>query len=342
LIANLKSAGGGKLGKLLTEEARLAAFNGDWKTSAKLCNEAYATNPPAITRLTLLQIGALAHFERGDFESARFNLSLIESMKAEFPKCVSVFYAELLRLRILAREGAAQAVTVRAQIGAMWKKWLAEPGDIDQLQTLLRVEVDLRRLWGLPHFTFALGSYLVAQSMGENLYAALALIECHVAAPDSQRETVRSLALEAGSTFERVRRIFDELEGKSDPSTSVQGMKDYLLTKTASETAFDERHLHQPSLVIPEYGVVVNLSPSFRVRSISGYAQFAKIFTSLACGPVSKEEFFALVWGNQKYVEHLHDGSIYTALYRLKKICGVRATIRDRKVHLEDALVVVS
>lgn len=337
LLGNLQP---GTSPQLLLEEARLAAFNGDWASCGRLCKKAYAANPPAITRLALFQVGALAHFEQGDFAAASLNLSLIESMKTDFPKCISVFYAELLRLRILAREGSARAADVRARIGAIWKRWLADGGDLDQLQALLRVEVDLRRIWKLPQLGFALGSYLAAAAMGEELYAALALVECYVSAPAAQRERLRALAFGALPSFERVRRVFAELAGDEPASTSVQAMRESLAESSAETLAFDERRLQAASLALPEYGIVVNLAP-FRAQSTAGYAQFARIFEALAGGKLLKEEFFQRVWGKQKYVSHLHDGLIYTALYRLKRVCGVQAVIREGEVCLEGVQVIV-
>jgi hypothetical protein len=107
LIASLKNNSSvlpEQICELLIEQARLAAFNGDWNLSFQYATEAFHLSPTPLSRMTIYQIRALATFELGNFMAVVSDLNHIDTLADLFPKAPSLFYSRILETRLMARD----------------------------------------------------------------------------------------------------------------------------------------------------------------------------------------------------------------------------------------------
>ena len=220
--------------ELLLEEARLAAFDGEWVISLKLINTTMLMEPSPVTRLTLFQMRSLAYFELGDFRNALRDLDTLDSLGTTFTNALTVTYGKILRARIMARSVLGDRCELL--LSGLWTSVKSRSGfSIDTLLTVLRAEIDVRRFCGLPHSDFALASWLVADAIGDKLYEALGRLDyfCSLSA-DGRRSMTSGIKYDA-STFRRVNSLYAEMTGLS-PATSLtaQAMNEFWKLENSS------------------------------------------------------------------------------------------------------------
>jgi hypothetical protein len=319
--------------EVLLEQSRLAAFEGRWADSLASADLAIALRPAPVTLLTLLQVRALASFETGAFAPALEDLASVESLAEAFPASISVFYAQVLRIRIEYRNRGPQAAF--EVLRTAWLRLASDPeASLDRVQALARVEVELRRLAGLDHSRWAYASYAFASHMGEDLYAGLAAVDCAYSLPASDREPWLRILPELEKRFRRIQAILAELRGERAPTSQT------LACFVEQAPRFEDRPSAgvpsptaplDPTWVFLEYGLTVSLQP-FSIHLVETRQQIHRALAACAAGPVSREGFFHATWGNTRYRPDLHDNLISVLLMRIRKTLGLPLRGRSGRI----------
>jgi hypothetical protein len=89
-------------------------------------------------------------------------------------------------------------------------------------------------------------------------------------------------------------------------------------------------------LYISHQQSLIQLSPW---KSVSVTRAQSLALSALEKGEVSKDLFFRLIWGKQKYVARLHDPLIWNTIHRLKRGLGVRVSIEEGGIFAPELLV---
>ncbi len=325
--------------ELLHERARTAYFEGDLSLGLHLVEEALSAQPTPVTRLALLQMKALAFYERQDYSLALTIVQQAESLCHIFPFSTSTFYVAALRCKLQARmQGPEIAKTnLRKTFGDIAS---ARKLDAEILSVYVRAEMDLRRLEGAPVSPWALASFALENAMGEDLYAGLALLEI-VTSENAQ------LAESFVKTFEDFRNRFQKIQGLWAEIQNEPGR-----VKSATALAIDEHRKvmtrstqELPTNITQVYVEPLNVFITLKDLSVgplllSNQDIVPQVFRSLANGSISKPEFFAGIWGSQKYSSVLHDGLIRSAVFRAKKRTGADLRMKNGTLLAPHLLVI--
>lgn len=324
-----------ELSELLVEQSRIAALNGDWITALDLISEISPDRLLPLSRLGLLQIQALAFFETGDMTQALTCLAKVDSLSTSFPNCSASVYARILEIRILARDqGAARAWKKMRQL---WSD-LKRQGRINRnlIQALLRAEIDLCRIANVGHFDRAVASLLIAESMGESLYAALAVLDCYVTADDRNRKFFANRLEHEARTFSRVQSLCTEIF-RSTEKISSTGRVASGFSDRCENSEYDPARVVE-TLVLADANIALRLMTG-QVIDTKPYPQLVNALRALNGRTLSKSELFATLWGSQKYVPALHDGLMFGLQQRLKTKMGIKLSIRNSGITIPTVLL---
>ena len=325
--------------ELYLDQSRLAAYRNDWIKSLELCNEGLALNPTVVTRMTLLQVRSLALFELGQFAGARKDIDLISSLATLFPATPNAFYAGVLKARIAARTGGVQAGF--AQLMPLRKHLQqATSGGRDLLLTLLRTEIDLLRLNDQNITAHAVACFVLAEQMGDELYAGLAFLDLYLSVSLEFRKALEGTLKVYSSRFEKLRSLLNEVETGIPGSTSSKTIK-MAVAIAASPDFLSQAALTAPqqikSLVLLSAHQVIELDP-FRIRTTEFQEKAMAVLQIMKAEPILKAELMKRVW-NVKYSSHLHDSVLRTTFTRLRKTTGATIRSAEGKVTLEGVLI---
>ena len=331
--------------EIFLEQARLLAMNGDWKDCEALCNLALELPQVApVSQLTLFQIRSLAKFETHQMMPALDDLERIESLATIFPNCPSAFYGAVLKARIVARDRSTDAGF--QQLTLLWNKILSDPNaNLDRVHSLIRAELDIERVVGTPTPTRLLASYRIADLTGERLYMALGAVEAAFSGVAGLFGYFNPIARDLARSFPKVQKLLDEIDEKTG-LTSVTGSSLLRVFKSsqATDSGISTEELLKglssvTTLLLPKYAAVVHLQPFSLVR-LDDQPQLKKAVLALSDGPILMKNFFARLWGRQKYSSEIHSNLISSILYRLKKTTGVKARIIDGEIRLENTWII--
>ena len=329
--------------EILLEQARILALSAEWEECESVSGRALALPEIApVSQLTLLQIRALARFEKHRMAEAVADLAQIDSLATIFPNSPSAFYAALLRARIIARDRDPRSG--RAELERLWSGLLGNPNaNLDRVHALIRADLDVGRLEGRACPMRLLASFRIAEITGEDLYVALGALEAAYSGIGVLRAYFSPMLKAAARDFPRVRKLLAELEGSGEGT--VSGAAIASAARTPGE--IDEAGLRRFVSALPKtgeiflksQGVLIHLSP-FAIQPFAEHPQLRKAVAALEDGVAPLDIFFRQVWGRQKFSAHLHAGLISSLLYRLRKKTGLLARAASGSVWLENTLVI--
>jgi hypothetical protein len=309
------------LSEVLLEKVKLAALEGDWRLCVELAEALHSSQIAPVSRMTLFQVEGLARFELGEFNAAQNLLERAESLSTCFPHGTSGLYSKILQIKIAARRQGAEVAL--KMLFVLWREWVeAKVIDINLVQALLRAEIDLKRLAGLPHLRQAHASLLIAEAMGEKLYVGLGVLDCCFAASGDDRALFEARLSELSREFKRLRSLLSELDRDDGLSSSAEAIRVYQdhCRKNPALAATKAPIEPADTLFFPS----VQISLSLKSRKAFDWKTYPKLMQAVSAyidhGELSKEQLFAKVWGNQKYAPRLHDSSIFSLQQRLKKL----------------------
>jgi len=334
---------------ILFERTRLAFFESKWTEVIKTCSEALVNGAAPVTQLALFQLRANAHFELSDFLSASEDIREAEQLGELFPHAVSLLYVRTLKIRVLGRDrgpevagqSLEQLILDRISEGRM---------DLDLLLTCLRVEIDLKRLSGKPFAAESVACFQIADAIGDRLYSALAELDFYSGFVKSGSELNEVLSNSA-KQFQRVKRMADEVQGLHSPSVSAKTISASLgLSSNESKILeklkrqLQEDQFKRSVLLWKRNSSAPELIIDLVAGSVFNFSDNNQVFQSLkavSAEPLSKAQFFAALWGKQKFAPRLHDTLISGLLHRIKKETGIVVRVRDREVSCEHELLVI-
>jgi hypothetical protein len=306
------------------ELTRLYAFHARWEDAAHEASETLAIALTPSTRMVALQSRSIARFELGRMREAQVDIEQIRSLGKLYPRASALLYAEILAARILAIEGDAHgARTLLAQI---WSRILKEDRfNADALLTLMRAEGHIAMAAKLPARAFILAAHLLSELIGDEQYAALARMELF-SSGDRSKQLVRRLA-EDRSRFARVDQLLREIESGSPNSSSAKALAHASENSPRSYENFGSIE----QIFIPARQILVTL-PEWKLDSINKVTRPLEALQALGRhASLSKAELFRELFGEQKYVAHLHDPLLYQTLSRLRRQWNVEVqTVEGR------------
>lgn len=308
-------------GELGLESARLKMSEGCWEEVVEICTETLTVGVSPVTCLTLHQLRALAEFELGRWDQSSADLEIATSLSALYPHAVSAFYSDVLSLRLQARiEGPQEARQGRDRLILKNHK----PWNRDHLLTLLRLELDLRRLEGRSIAQYAIACLLLSESIGDPIYAALAAID--LVACGVKDAKLGAKINEACAKYPRIKRLVDEVQSQLPVLTHARDLVQQhreSLSKTSPEMKNVDFLVWEPA----------NIVMSFETNQIRAACRAPKLFSAISIlskGPISKEDFFRVNWGISKFSSEKHDGAIRTLLYRIRKELSLKINSDQR------------
>ncbi len=303
--------------EFLLAQAMVVGHEGQWADVVSVCEMGLRLEPVLITRLSLLQCRAMALFEMGHYDSALKDCEAILSQEMIYPSGVPVRYAKVLKVRVLLGLNRVQDAEV-----AMNERWLQLESEaflnLDELLTLLRLEIDFHRSKGLPIRDLALSCIQVCDDLGDPLYRALAEVDLYATFQRPPQWLTDSLK-NSRERFVKVEGFLKEYQrGEASTSSSRQ------VLKTVKESDdFPERTRRPQFIFKASRGVVFNL-PNRTTHYLPKTTDWER-FSELVKGKtLTKEDFFSEFW-DQKYFYQKHDGVIRAFLFRLKKKTGIKA-----------------
>ncbi|MEQ1877996.1 MAG: hypothetical protein ABL958_15240 [Bdellovibrionia bacterium] len=333
-----KTSSNNELAEFYLEGARLAAYEGQWQSTIDLANHALDLGPSAISALTLHQIRSVANFEMNALARALEDLDKIDEQCRLFPFSMSKVYGEVLRVRIQARDLGIRAA--RVKLDQLWAQLSASRRmNRDNVLALVRAEIDLHRMARKDHLNWTLASYVLANAMGDRLYAALALQDIFHAVDPKDRGAIDPRLLAETEQFGRVRLLKRELAGEVPASLSTSALQHWLdfpshLPRTFAGLPADVR-----MIVISSQRIAVHVDP-FQTKILPKHKQLFDAAQVLYEGPIVKDAFFARIWGTQKYAPAIHDILIRRVLYRLRKHMGANVTSERQVLKIHNALFI--
>ena len=165
----------------LEEQARLAAFRGEWAVAIGSANQALQESDiPAISQFSLLQVIALSAFELGEYRMTESCLKRAELYSALFPKSALVTYLEITRLRLQIREGRWVDIESRLESPFSTPE-NTQPPNRDQLLSWVRLILDFKRFHGLDFQAEARVAWILSEWLGDRTYQDLAQLDYWVA-----------------------------------------------------------------------------------------------------------------------------------------------------------------
>jgi hypothetical protein len=308
------------LNEILLEEAKLAFYEGDWATAEEKTSIALELQPTPTTHLALLQVRANALFELQEFTSSSRDLEVIDSLREILPKSSAGFYARALEVKVFARlRGLSEA---RALLKNLWDQFIANPGNADELLTLCRIDLDLRRLEGRGTLHFARATHVLSRILGDRQYEALALVDLAYSVTALRRVSIQARLNEASSQFNRAAKVLSDIE------STIQDAA--LVDEEIEDHAFS--FLALPShLYLKDHDLVIALDP-WNLIPLTSNRMVLAVSELFKNADLDKARFFSQVWGKQKYVPRLHNNLVWNLLSRIRKDCALEIAIEDGQI----------
>jgi hypothetical protein len=330
------------------EQARLAAFRGDWLLAQTICEKALGSGTlESLSYLSSLQVHALSSFERGELSSAAKSLDAAESLSTIYPFSISTLYANVLRARLIARDQSVRS-GIQA-IHELWKKFrtTGQTPTADEVHAILFGTIDILKFGEMMGAsvkslgTLMLVSFQMTETMGEQLYSALAALDASVCGPRENRGWFLERLKQSRGEFKRIDSLAQEVfDGKEPTSSSAAVLKNlyHADRETADSIPPSEQPRAMTHIVFNEQEWVFQLQP-WKAVDLRAHPQILTAFQALSKGSLSKADFFARVWGNARYTSRLHDSSIWYVLNRIKKLTGASYQTRNGFIQANDGVV---
>jgi tetratricopeptide (TPR) repeat protein len=318
------------------ENARVANAHAKWDEAIKLATLALGKQPSPVSTHTFLQIRALAYFEQGRFSETLVDLQDTELLCEAFPKSCSGFYAKILKAKTLARTRSLEAG--RAELNLLW-----QTGEInsDLLLTLIRAEIDIRRLEQGPTLDLSICSHYVAYVLGDLLYQGLALVDVFYSLDHEGQRYLKNAMEKAKKKFVRIHILCDEIESNSPKSVTaqtIQNFKGFLSVPPFSEESLCEA---PKAILFSKARRLFNFDLN---RCCIPDSEKMELALSLLAKKTSigKSDFFKTLWGNQKYLSRLHDSLIGHLLSRMRKDLSLDLAIEGSNVILKSKIEILA
>lgn len=344
LIQQFETAHSSDLAKTesLLEQARLAAFNGEWHKCFELCCDGLRLSPPLITLVSLLQVRAVAYFELGEFLLSLRDIENVETYSTMVPNAVGVSFSRILKTKVLARvEGVQKA---RRHIQRLWDSIdTTAVLNLDNLVALMRAEVDLNRISNEPSAMQAVACASVAHKLGDRLYLGLAILDLYFSVPLDSREEIMPILAPYVEEYPRIQNILKEIKSEND--------NDFLSTTAKSFTAKDNNKIaidfsrinnliEKTSLIVlPRYSCFINLGAS-SIKKGQHLASSLQTVKALSQRDIGKDKLLNIIYGVKNYSADLHDATIRTLIHRTRKKIGVEITSKNGRLSLEAGTIV--
>ena len=327
------------------EEARVHFYTGRFDLTIKSVGLCLSQNPITTSLISALQLRVGSAFELGDFRMAHRDLNDIYRFKKLFPHVPSIKYAEMFKIKILARTSGTTAARLALHQLMTERLRTYERLDLDLIHVYLRCLNELNRLDGTPSLRTAIACLGVAQELSDELYGAMDAVDVLLAMPKEARDHYRVVVEQMNSRFERSQNLWNEITRPSDQLPS-QTARSYLATWESDMrspnldiSAINPFQPNIQSVVIPEHFAVIHLKSRTLICQPSR-DQLFRALNVLSSGPLSREELFTSVW-DLPYEEHRHETVLRTLVSRLRKILCLEIEAKDGKIALLNTLVVV-
>jgi hypothetical protein len=323
------------------EQARLAAFQGDWVQAHALTAKGLESGKlESLSYLSSLQVHALSCFELGSFSDALKSLEMADALSSIYPFSVSSFYVKTLLGRVIARtQGVEHGLNWLDQIWSRFRE--NDSGAVsnsDSVHALVFALIDILKYAKVstdPSFhagqkklleSLTLASFALTEATGERLYSALASADAAACGSEqNQGWFLKKIQSERGE-FRRIEKLMSAYES-SQPSGASEAVFAALM-QARSAAVGDEAPTLPSHLFFSKPKWVFQLKPWSAV-DLDTHPQLVLALNALSKGPLTKEAFFNEVWGNARYTSRLHASSIQYVLSRIKKITGIRCRQKD-------------
>lgn len=318
--------------EVLFEEFRLL-FQSGKPEEAIILGRFLLGNEAELNPLTLLSLNqslAVCFFELGLTSESESSLARCDALLPLFPNAQSHFYCEATRIKLMYQTHPLEKS--RLELDRAWQMVAANP-DLDRILTLVRLEVDWRKKSLLPFRSWAWLSFILADQMGDGVYAGLSLLDLSITGelPKNLKLKLKKSILQHG----RVKRLNRETYDSEPKLISAAWNQTYLGNTRKAEFAPQK----EISLAIStDLKMIIDL----KNESVRFFPPSEKLFSALNIlgnGPMSKSDFFIQCWGHKKFNYKLHDSVIRSLVYRVKKELGIQIAPSQGMLELEETLV---
>ncbi len=317
----------------LEEQARLAAFRGEWAVAINSANQALQeSDVPAISQFSLLQVIALSAFELGEYRMTETCLKRAELYSTLFPKSPLVTYLEITRLRLQIRLGRWVDIESRLQNQFSIPENSQTPNR-DQLLSWVRLVLDFKRFHGLDFKIEAQTAWTLSEWLGDRTYQDLAQLDYWVSCGANRDEMPRLQS-------PRALRYLEEIKCQSPESL---WSKETLLWLKQNASGVKPPN---PSPLTPKDAIWVTpfqlrfSREKTRAESMPISDRAKKCLNEYAKGEVEKERLFQKVWGIPKYLPTLHDSAVRKTLSRINAATDLGLKTRQgRLTHAGEILI---
>ncbi len=331
------------IGEVKLEACRLAFFSGDFEASIKEGSECIQLSLSGPTKMAAYQVRANAFFELGKFEQCKSDLDSVSLLAKLYPFSPVIFYSDTAKVRLWARTRSPEYAFEKLK-ALFNQRQRAGQVNLDVLLTYLRVKIDILRLQKEDFYPEAAACFLIANSMGDQLYAGLSLLDIWTSVNAKQKKTLAPHLEAARRDFSRVDRFARETEDGSDSKCVLsQGINDFMKTSMK----FPDRKDVYPILdaqfdciFIEEHSLWVQLRKQ-KLYFMSVRPQINSAVNILRKGPISKENFFKKLWGQNEFHSLNHDNLIRTLLSRIRTETKLNIVSRAGKIHLNDEVIII-
>ncbi|MES2856799.1 MAG: hypothetical protein V4692_13085 [Bdellovibrionota bacterium] len=304
----------------LLEIARLLAYTNQWTTCLSQCQALLGLQLPPITLMTSLQTRSVALFELGLLHQALLDIDRIQSLDRLYPGTQVAHYAELSRVKILAIQGDLS--TAKTRLKQIWDRSLkSKTFNLDHVLTLLRIEGFVAMSEDEDATRYLESAAWISNRLGDDLHSALSRFELLTINPSFQ--FLYATVTDEMIRFRRIQVLFNEISETSQSTTAKT------LFKNKEKATLLPRDLSRglTHLVLPAQLAVVEVTEDgVKAHKLAREVQTftAYCFIAGSNDGVSKSALFSHLFGNQKYVPHLHDPTIYQIVSRIRKTWNVK------------------
>jgi hypothetical protein len=187
----------------------------------------------------------------------------------------------------------------------------------------------------------------LTRAAGDGVYEALALLDFFFALPLAERAPWQAALDQAQSQYAKIKGFLSGLAREPSNEQTIEDAHTCLSIEALKRSCVESGVTFNPGSAeglkhITFFGkqaFSVDLT-SLQVRFTEPSPQFTLALRALSQGPITKDQFFKSVWGDQKFVPALHDPVIRRLLYRLRKQSGLSLTMARSRITLNDLLAV--
>ncbi|MBX9769516.1 MAG: helix-turn-helix domain-containing protein [Bdellovibrionales bacterium] len=325
------------------EESRAQFFTGNFELAIRAIDKCLSQNPITTSLISALQQRVGAAFELGDFRMAHRDLNDIYRFKKLFPHIPSIRYAEMFKIKILARTNGTQAARLALHQLMVDRFKMSERLDMDLIHVYLRCRNELNRLDQTPELSTAIACLGVAQELSDELYAAMDTLDVLISLPLKDRKQLSPEVEAINARFERSQALWMSIQGQSHkmPSqTALSFTQNWNREVKNLDLRLSAMNPLQPridTLVLPSFHAVINLKERTLICQPSR-DQLFRALAVLANGPMTRELLFTSVW-DLPYEEHRHETVLRTLVSRLRKILKLEVEAKDGLISLVNTMV---